>query len=102
MYRIKETSAFIISDGLPQADVVPIQMQQIFQNLISNALKFSKKDEPPQVTVTYQFLQPSKLDDKRLQTAPQFLQISSKDNSNGFIKGSAEKIFGLLQRLHGK
>lgn len=100
--RIKETSAFITSDGLPEVKVVPLQIQQLFQNLISNALKFSKKDEAPQITVNHQLLSPTEVAGKNLQAATQYLKISIRDNGIGFDKESTDKIFGLFQRLHGK
>jgi signal transduction histidine kinase len=100
--RIKETGATITSDGLPQAEVVPYQMQQLFQNLIANALKFSKKETNPQIRVTHAFVSASEIEDKHLQAAQQYLQIHVSDNGIGFDKEGAERIFGLFQRLHGK
>lgn len=100
--RIKETSAFIKTDGLPEADVVPLQIQQLFQNLISNALKFSKKEEAPQILVTHSLLAPTEVNGKFLQPSAHYLQINFKDNGIGIEKESTEKIFGLFQRLHGK
>ncbi len=100
--RIKETNALVLSDGLPEAPVLPLQMQQVFQNLLSNALKFSKKEERPSIHVTHTFLSSKDLDVKPLKPANQYLQIAFKDNGIGFSKHLSEKIFGLFQRLHGK
>jgi PAS domain S-box-containing protein len=100
--RIKETGATVTSDGLPQAEVVPYQMQQLFQNLISNALKFFQKGAPPQIRVTHAFVSSGEIEDKHLHAARQYLQIHVSDNGIGFDREASERIFGLFQRLHGK
>jgi PAS domain S-box-containing protein len=100
--RIKETGATISSDGLPQAEVVPYQMQQLFQNLIANALKFSKKETNPQISVTHAFVPSGVMEYKHLQPARQYLQIYVSDNGIGFDREGSERIFELFQRLHGK
>jgi PAS domain S-box-containing protein len=101
-YRIKDTKAVIRSDGLPEAEVIPFQMQQLFQNLIANALKFSRRGVPPQVTITHAVVPARAMQAKHLQPASQYLQIYVSDNGIGFNKEASEKIFGLFQRLHGK
>jgi light-regulated signal transduction histidine kinase (bacteriophytochrome) len=100
--RIKETNAIIISDGIPEAEVVPFQIQQLFQNLIANALKFSKKEERPKITITHSFLSPEDVNGLPVQQASRYLQIRVSDNGIGFSNDASEKIFGLFQRLHAK
>ena len=46
--RIEETGGSIEIEELPVLDADPVQMRQLFQNIISNALKFSSKDKQPQ------------------------------------------------------
>jgi signal transduction histidine kinase len=77
-------------------------MQQLFQNLIANALKFSRRGVPPQVTITHAVVPARAMQAKHLQPASQYLQIYVSDNGIGFNKEASEKIFGLFQRLHGK
>jgi PAS domain S-box-containing protein len=101
-YQIKEKDAEVTSDGLPQAEVVPFQIQQLFQNLLVNALKFSKKDVPPQITISHTFLAPEEVQGISVQPSGRYLQIQVSDNGIGFGKESTEKIFGLFQRLHGR
>jgi PAS domain S-box-containing protein len=100
--RVKESNALVTSDGLPQAVVIPVQIQQLFQNLISNALKFSKKGVPPQIRITHAIVSSKEVQEMNLQPANHYLQIHVWDNGIGFNKEAAEKIFGLFQRLHGK
>lgn len=100
--RIEGTHAVITSDGLPEAEVVPFQMQQLFQNLIANALKFSKKEERPKITITHSFLAPEDVNGLPVPQASRYLQICVVDNGIGFNMEAADKIFGLFQRLHAK
>jgi PAS domain S-box-containing protein len=101
-YRLKDTNAVVTSDGLPKADVIPFQMQQLFQNLISNSFKFSRKGTPPRVQLTHRIVTPWEADGKQVQHADRYLQILVCDNGIGFNNEASEKIFGLFQRLHGK
>jgi PAS domain S-box-containing protein len=72
--------------GLPDIDAIKIQMRQLFQNLISNALKYSKGDIEPVIDIT------SKIENGNC-------IISIKDNGIGFHNQYAEKIFQVFQRL---
>lgn len=101
-FKIKETGALISSDGLPQAQVIPFQVQQLFQNLVGNALKFSKKGITPQIKITHSILPAASQHNSKLAYASQYLKIEVADNGIGFNKDAAEKIFGLFQRLHSK
>lgn len=101
-YTIKETGASIDSDGLPVADVIPLQMQQLFQNLIVNSLKFSKKSVAPQITISHSMVDGSNIRLRNLKPAAQYLEITVADNGIGFSNDAAEKIFGMFQRLHNR
>ncbi len=101
-YRINDTNATVTSDGLPQAVVYPFQMQQLFQNLIANALKFSKKEVPPRIHISHTIVPPEDVKEYHLQPSDRYLQISVTDNGIGFNEAAREKIFGLFQRLHSK
>ncbi len=80
---------------LPTVVADPTQMRQLFQNLLSNALKFHRSDVPPIVQITAQkvFL-------------PQFprgaYQIKVADNGIGFDQKYLDRIFTIFQRLHGR
>jgi two-component system, chemotaxis family, CheB/CheR fusion protein len=98
---IKERKAVIEVSSLPLAEVIPGQMRQVFQNLISNALKFSKKGEFPVIRITA-----DKVDRCDTDAAPSpegsFIRIVISDNGIGFDNQYAEKIFTIFQRLHSK
>lgn len=101
-YTIRETGAVVTSDGLPAVQIIPLQMQQLFQNLVANVLKFSKKEVRPEVRITHRFIGGSAAPFKHIKPAARYLQIEIADNGIGFGSESAEKIFGLFQRLHNR
>jgi PAS domain S-box-containing protein len=99
---IKEKSASITCDHLPEANVIPSQFRQLFQNLFSNALKFVKQNEKPAIHITHKFVDATELQSRDLQPAEVYLEITVADNGIGFKQEHAQKIFGLFARLHGR
>ena len=97
---IREKNAVITSDVLPSIDAVPGQMHQVFQNLISNGLKFSDK-ESPQINISPQPLAQDQADNLGI-SPNNFVNILVTDNGIGFEDKYKEKIFGIFQRLHGR
>lgn len=99
---IKEKQAEISVSHLPDAPVFSSQMTQLFQNLLANSLKFARPSEPPRITISHTFKNPSQLNGYAVRKASRYLQINVADNGIGFQNESAEKIFGLFSRLHSK
>lgn len=99
---IEQSQAVIQYGDLPKAVIIPTQMRQLFQNLISNAVKFAKKEVPPQILITYQYLEKEKIDTDDLWPSEQYLQVSIKDNGIGFEQQYADRIFDLFNRLHSR
>jgi signal transduction histidine kinase len=89
--RIAEVQATISVDPLPAIEADPTQMRQLFQNLLSNALKFHHPDVSPIIHITA-VSNPT--------TNSCHIQIA--DNGIGFDPIYAERIFALFQRLHGR
>jgi PAS domain S-box-containing protein len=100
--KIRDKNATIEVGDLPDAKVVSAQFEQLFLNLISNSLKFSKEDVPPLITIHSSY--PNKDEIKALGLLPRtkYLKITVTDNGIGFEPEYANKIFGMFQRLHGK
>jgi two-component system CheB/CheR fusion protein len=97
---IREKNATIKVSTLPSIDAVPGQMHQVFQNLISNALKFANKKNPV-VSITEQTISAEHA--KELGINPdEYVYIIVGDNGIGFENQYKEKIFGIFQRLHGR
>lgn len=93
---IAEKGATVEVTELPVLDMVPGQMRQVFQNLISNALKFSQPDKPPYIKITAELVDNP---GSSAMTSPN-CRIVVQDNGIGFDPKYAHKIFTIFQRLH--
>ncbi len=98
---IKEKNAVITIEYLPCIEANPGQMRQVFQNLISNALKFSKKEIFPAITINAKhFVQSNTIAEN--QKEEEFCSVSVRDNGIGFDEKCTDNIFTLFKRLHNK
>ena len=105
---IREKEAEIIVDKLPEnLSLDKIQMRQLFQNLISNALKFSNKDVIPKVKIRAKKVKRETLSVSE-QTSfidtsiDEYWKIDVIDNGIGFDEKYVDRIFSVFQRLHGR
>jgi signal transduction histidine kinase len=94
--QIQQTQAKVEVEPLPQIEGDPAQMRQLLQNLIGNALKFHRPNEPPLVRVSSGAVDASK------NGKPDKTELIISDNGIGFENRYAERIFHLFQRLHGQ
>lgn len=99
--NIIEKYAEVTVDKLPVIDAIPGQIRQLFQNLISNALKFSRKDIKPVITVK-SILVAEKKFDAPPKSKGAYCRIVVEDNGIGFDEQYLEKIFTLFQRLNAR
>lgn len=97
--RLKEKKGKILSDGLPMAYAIPFQMQQLFQNLLSNALKFCKEAERPVILVSHSILEYDDVNERR---GGKMLRIEISDNCMGFSQEHVNKVFDVFYRVHDK
>jgi len=95
---LREKEGQIFSDGLPMASVVPYQMEQLFQNLLINALKFCKPTEKPVIRVSHSISNAEGADNAANRT----LSIRVADNCLGFSPEHGDKIFSPFYRAHDK
>ena len=84
---LEESGAVIHAEHLPAVRGDTGQMAHVFQNLLSNALKYRKKEAPSKIRIT---VKPD---------ADHWI-VSVRDNGIGFEQQYAERIFGLFKRLH--
>lgn len=97
--QIAEKQAQIHYAQLPVIEGIRMQMVQLFNNLISNSLKYCPPQRKPQVSITSELVhQVTGLPLLR----EGYLHLTFKDNGIGFNQDYAEKIFVIFQRLHGK
>ncbi len=99
-HRIEEKNAIINSSELPVIRVIPFQMQQLFSNLISNSIKYSKPDVNPIIDVSIGTIQGKDVPGNTRDGECRFYKISFSDNGIGFDPQYSEKIFTLFYRLH--
>jgi PAS domain S-box-containing protein len=88
--QINQSGGKVILEELPTVEADPLQMHQLFQNLISNALKFSRSGVPPLVHITCNYIDGNQV------------EISIVDNGIGFEKESLERILQPFQRLNAR
>jgi PAS domain S-box-containing protein len=99
-HRIEEKNAIINSGDLPVLKVIPFQMQQLFSNLISNSIKYSKPDINPIIDVTSETKCGKEFTDSQNDAETKYYKITFSDNGIGFDPQYSEKIFTLFYRLH--
>lgn len=99
---IAEKHATIEATALGHAPVIVFQFHQLMHNLIGNALKFSHPDIPPHIRIKSQLIKGSDVKKATLLPTTDYCNITVTDNGIGFESQYSERIFDLLQRLHGK
>jgi PAS domain S-box-containing protein len=85
--RIEEKNASISAGSLPSVRGDTAQLSHVFQNVLSNAIKYSKKNLAPDIHISS-----TREQDRWV--------IAVRDNGIGFEQQYAERIFGLFKRLH--
>ncbi len=115
--RVQENLSVTLEETQAQLSVVPLpviegdamQLEQLWQNLISNALKFSSKtltgqDQIPAIQINKREINASELPLNFIAQSNEkmYYKFSIQDNGVGFDERYSERIFGVFQRLHGK
>jgi len=100
---VLERGASIRVEFLPSIEAIPLQINQLFYNLIGNALKFSKEGRPPVITISSRTLLPEEAAKHAgLNRQLSYAEISFKDNGIGFEQQFAEQIFSIFERLNSQ
>lgn len=99
---IAEKNAVVVYDSLPNIPGIPLQLGQLFANLLGNSLKFSRVE--PKITISWKVVKGSEL----RQVYPladftkEYIELIFSDNGIGFEQQYAEKIFTIFQRLNSR
>lgn len=101
-FKVEQQNAIIKSDPLPEAEMVPSQFRQLFQNLLSNSLKFVKPGVQPVIIIKYSLVNANEVSNFQLAPSLQYHKLEFNDNGIGFENEFAGKIFAIFQRLHGR
>ncbi|MGB3291767.1 MAG: ATP-binding protein [Phormidesmis sp.] len=84
---IRERQATVTTDSLPRVNGNKTRLAQLFQNLLSNALKYHPPDQAPQITVS-------------VQAQEALWRFGIHDNGIGIDPGDFDRIFQIFRRLH--
>ncbi len=87
--KFEEVKGSIKIESLPKFEADPVQIRQLFQNLILNSLKYKKEHTPPVITISGS-------------AKDGICKIRTKDNGIGLNEKYSTRIFQPFQRLHGK
>lgn len=99
---ISQKEAVVESSSLPVVNAIPLQMSQLFYNLINNSLKFAKENEQPVIQITCKEIDDQRKRELELLTDTIYYEIIFSDNGIGFSQEYADQIFGLFKRLNDR
>ncbi len=97
---IEEKNASIVSVLLPTLRVISFQIEQIFTNLIGNALKYSNPNIHLIINIACELVDEKTVRDVKLLADKKYYKFTFQDNGLGFEQEYAEQIFVLFKRLH--
>lgn len=106
--RIEQTGGRVEIGELPVMDADAVQMRQLFQNLIGNALKFHRAGVAPLVKVYAETVASNGAsffingEEMQLGAGDDFCRLIIEDNGIGFDEKYLDRIFTVFQRLHGR
>lgn len=96
---IRSKMAIIKNTELPVISGIPVQLRQLFANLIGNSLKFC--DKPPEISITSRLLPPEELSlIAELDKDVHYVELVFSDNGVGFEQEYADRLFKIFERLH--
>lgn len=100
--KIEQQDAIIRYGALPTANIIPSQFRQLFQNLISNSLKFVREGVQPVIQIDCENASVEDVAAYGVTKADRYFRLTFTDNGIGFEDEYAQKIFAIFQRLHGR
>jgi signal transduction histidine kinase len=99
--EIQKREVKIVASDLPTIHAIPSQIRQLFQNILSNSIKFCRKDCIPEIHIETEIIAGESIPniDKKMFKRT-FYNIYIRDNGIGFEAKFAEEIFVVFKRLH--
>ena len=98
---IHQKDARITAAEMPVIKGIPLQLNQLFFNLIGNSLKFSKENTRPEIHISCEKANPEKVRELDL-PGEEYYELIFEDNGIGFSPRYREQVFEIFQRLHSK
>jgi light-regulated signal transduction histidine kinase (bacteriophytochrome) len=99
---LEQKKIILNSQPLPEIYGIPIQLNQLFTNLIGNAIKYSRPDDNPQIEITLNKRDGKTLRFEGVDPLLNYWNINVSDNGIGFDQIHGNQIFELFQRLHSR
>jgi signal transduction histidine kinase len=100
--NINEKRATLEVGEMGHAYVIPFQFTQLFNNLISNSLKFAEADKQPYIKIESEIGLGAQFNVEKLLPEKKYCHIHISDNGIGFEQQYGERIFNVFTRLHGQ
>lgn len=100
--EIESVSGEVIIGEMPIVKIIPFQFYQLFFNLFTNSLKFTKAGVPPKIKVTADIIPGKDQQDDFFDEKKSYCRIEFSDNGIGFDAEQNKLVFQLFQRLHGR
>lgn len=100
--NIQRTGAIVTAAPLLQLSVIRFQFHQLITNLLANALKFSKKDQPNKIHISGTVVAGAELARFKADGSKKYYCITIEDAGIGFEQKYADRIFDVFQRLHAR
>ncbi|MBT1707920.1 PAS domain-containing protein [Fulvivirgaceae bacterium PWU5] len=97
---IQEKNAIVRFDALPKIKAYSVQLIQLFQNLVSNGIKFQPEGQIPHIGITAAYVSGQDIGLDSAVKDFEYLRITVEDDGIGFHQEYADKIFDMFQRLH--
>jgi PAS domain S-box-containing protein len=99
---LKETGSVVqFAGSWPVIDAIPLQMHQLFYNLLTNAIKFRKNNVAPIVRISVDILSGADLENfSELSKGEEYIRMTVSDNGIGFDPQFSQQIFQIFERLH--
>ena len=99
---MERTGAKVTWNTLPVIKGIPLQLSQLFFNLIGNSLKFTRPDVSPVIFIHCSIASTEEIRAAHLKEGASYYKIQFADNGIGMKPEDTQKIFSIFQRLHGK
>lgn len=99
--KVEKLNPKIELDNLPVIDCFPVQIKQVFQNLIANSFKFCRINTQCELRITSERIA-HKAIDSETSSSGSYFRITISDNGIGFNEQFKERIFEIFQRLNSR